>query len=160
MKITLLEAHFIKNKDIMCKVAKRRVGEFWCEDVVQEAYTRCIKYIDNIPEDATLVNAYLYTSLRNVMNDYLRGSVDTAEVEEDMLESGELVDDWAAQGVLDEIKKHMTFLPSPEKEVVYCALVQGESYEQISKINQVTIPSVKMMVYRYRKMLEGRYGKD
>lgn len=158
-KIALLTEHFTQNKDTMCKIAKRRVGDFWCEDVVQEAYTRCIKYIGGIPEDEKLVNAYLYTALRNVMNDYLRGSVDTAEVEEDMLESGELVDDWAARGVLNEIKKDMAALPSPEKEVVYCSLIHGESYDQISRINQITVPAVKMMVYRYRKLLEGRYGK-
>lgn len=156
-KLQLLEKHFIQNKDTMTKIAKRKLGEFWCEDIVQEAYTRCIQYRKSIPDDAKMVNAYLYTTMRNVIRDYMRDQIGTVDVEEDMLESGELVDEWGATGVLDAIKADMLTLDSPEKEIVYCALIHGEKYEALSHIHNVTIPAVKMMVYRYRSKIQEKY---
>lgn len=157
-KLELLEKHFSDNKDTLVKIAKRKVGEFWADDVVQEAYTRCIKYSDKLPDDDKLINAYVYTTLRNIMIDYLRDRISVDEVEEDMLESGELVDEWGAKGVLASIKADMLKLPSPKKEIIYCALIQGERYETLSKIFNVTIPAAHMMVYTYRKELLEKYN--
>lgn len=157
-KLKLLEEHFAEHKDTMVKIAKRRLGEFWCEDAVQETYARCIQYSHSIPEDSKLVNAYLYTTMRNVIRDYMSDRISNVDVEEDMLESGELVDEWEAKGVLAQIKEAMLSLGSPEKEIVYCALVHGGKYETLSSIYNVSIPAIKMMVYRYRKSLEEKYA--
>lgn len=156
-KLQHLEEHFLHNKDTMTKVAKRKLGEFWCEDAVMETYTRCIQYLNRIPDDTNMVNAYLYTTMRNVIRDYMSNRVGTVDVEEDMLESGELVDEWSASGVLESIKADMLKLDSPKKEIVYCALLHGEKYEALSSIYNVSIPAVKMMVYYFRKELEEKY---
>ncbi|AJT60749.1 putative sigma factor [Citrobacter phage CVT22] len=157
-KLQLLEEHFKENRDTMVKQANRKIGEFFGEDVVQETYARCLKYVDTLPEDAKVLNSYTYKVMRNVIKDYLSDSISSVEVEEDMLESGEMVDEWEAKGILKEIKKDILGLKSPSKEVVYCALFHGDSYEVISAINKVSIPTIWKTVSLYRKHLEEKYG--
>lgn len=157
-KLQLLEEHFKESRDTMVKQASRKVGEFWGEDCVQEAYTRCMRYVDNLPEDKKVLNSYVYKVMRNVIKDYLSDSISSVGVEEDMLESGELNDEWEAKGVLKEIKRDILRLKSPRKEIIYCALIQGDRYELISSINKVNVQTVKDMVKYYRKQLEEKYG--
>lgn len=156
-KLKLLEEHFVENRDVMVKQANRKIGEFFAEDVVQEAYTRCMRYVDNLPEDKKVLNSYVYKVMRNVIKDYLSDSISSVGVEEDMLESGELNDEWEAKGVLKEIKRDILRLKSPRKEIIYCALIQGDRYELISSINKVNVQTVKDMVKYYRKQLEEKY---
>lgn len=157
-KSQLLEAHFKEHKDSLVKRAKYKLGEYWAEDAVQDTYERCLRYLDNLPEDAGLIAAYVNTALRSAIKEYRRDNVGYVEVEEDMLESGELVDGWGAKGVLRLVKRDISKLPSPNKEVVYCALIHGESYDIISKTTGVTVPNVKTIVRRFRKELEERYA--
>ncbi len=157
-KLQLLEEHFKESRDTMVKQASRKVGEFWGEDCVQEAYTRCMRYVDNLPDDKKVLSSYVYKVMRNVIKDYLSDSISSVGVEEDMLESGELNDEWEAKGVLGEIKKDILSLNSPRKEIIYCALIQGDKYELISQINKVNVQTVKDTVKYYRKQLEERYG--
>lgn len=156
-KLQLLEEHFKEHKDTMVKQANRKVGEFWGDDVVQEAYTRCLKYVDALPEDGKVLNSYVYKVMRNVIKDYMSDSISSVEVEEDMLESGEMVDEWVAKGIIKAIKKDILSLHSPRKEIVYCALIQGDSYMLISQINKVSIKAVENAVFYFRKYLEEKY---
>lgn len=157
-KLELLENHYVDNYKAMVKQAERKVGAFFSEDVVQEAYTRCMRYVDSLPEDNKVLNSYVYKVMRNVIKDYLSDSISSVGVEEDMLESGELNDEWEAKGVLKDIKRDILRLKSPRKEIIYCALIQGDRYELISSINKVNVQTVKDMVKYYRKQLEEKYG--
>lgn len=157
-KLELLENHYVDNYKVMVKQAERKVGSFFSEDCVQEAYTRCMRYVDNLPDDKKVLSSYVYKVMRNVIKDYLSDSISSVGVEEDMLESGELNDEWEAKGVLGEIKKDILSLNSPRKEIIYCALIQGDKYELISQINKVNVQTVKDTVKYYRKILEEKYG--
>ena len=135
-------------------------------DLVQEAYLKAFKYIHHY-ETGTNAKAWLFRILKNTfINDYRKTSkrpktIDYQELvdiqmEDEIVSSyqldlrDEIVDDTLG----DEITIALNSLNIDFKTVILLCDIEGFSYEEISKILEIPIGTVRSRLHRARNILK------
>ena len=135
-------------------------------DLVQETYLKAYRFIDKYIE-GTNAKAWLFKILKNVfINQYRRKSkqptkVDYEEItayqdEEDSHYSGylDLREEMFQRMMGDEITNAINALPVDFRVVILLCDVEGFTYEEISKIIDIPIGTVRSRLHRARNMLK------
>jgi RNA polymerase sigma-70 factor (ECF subfamily) len=140
-------------------------------DLVQETYLKAYKFIEGY-QRGTNAKAWLFKILKNVyINQYRKrkrrpSSVDIDSVnvytEEETKSSPafldlrrEMFDDLLG----DEVELALNSLPDEFKTVILLCDVEGFSYEEIAKIIDVPIGTVRSRLFRARNMLKEKLRK-
>jgi len=136
------------------------------QDLVQDTYLKAYRFINSY-QLGTNAKAWLFRILKNgFINDYRRKSKRPNQVDfEDFLAYQET--DSAAhvghldlrqeiyQGMMgDEVTKAINSLPVDFKTVILLCDVEGFTYEEISKIVDIPIGTVRSRLHRARNMLK------
>lgn len=141
-------------------------------DLVQEAYLKAYRFIDNY-EVGTNAKAWLFRILKNAfINDYRKkknqpSKVDYEEViihhNEEEGSSYSSYDDLRTEMfdkmMGDEVTTAINALPVDFRTVILLCDVEGFSYEEISKIIDVPIGTVRSRLHRSRKMLKEKLSE-
>lgn len=135
-------------------------------DLVQETYLKAYRFIDSY-ETGTNAKAWLFKILKNAfINEYRKKSKQPARVDyEDFVgyhdtderSHVEFVDlrQEIFQGMIgDEVSKALNALPVDFRTVVLLCDVEGFSYEEIAKITDIPIGTVRSRLHRARNMLK------
>lgn len=157
VKLTLVNQHYLAHKDELLSLARRRIGDFWKEDVVQEAYERCYRYIDQIPISEKELTLYVYTVMANVIRDYQRNTFSQQEVTEEMWVSGDLAQDMRSKGVLKEVLTYLDTYPLEQRNIIYAYVIQGDDARVVSQKFGVSLENVWKISSRFRAAARGQY---
>ncbi len=135
-------------------------------DLVQETYMKAYRFISSYVE-GTNAKAWLFKILKNAfINEYRKKSkrptkVDYEEIvsyhdSEDTSYIGSLdLREEIYQGMLgDEVTKALNALPVDFKTVVLLCDIEGFTYEEIAKIIDIPIGTVRSRLHRARNMLK------
>ena len=135
-------------------------------DLVQETYLKAYRFIDKYIE-GTNAKAWLFKILKNVfINQYRRKSkqptkVDYEEIityqdEEDTKYSSymDLREEMFQDMMGDEVTNAINALPVDFRVVILLCDVEGFTYEEISKIIDIPIGTVRSRLHRARNMLK------
>lgn len=135
-------------------------------DLVQETYLKAYRFIDSY-DAGTNAKAWLFKILKNAfINEYRKKSKQPARVDyEDFIgyqdsddrSSVEFVDlrQEIFQGMIgDEVTRALNALPVDFRTVVLLCDVEGFSYEEIAKITDIPIGTVRSRLHRARNMLK------
>lgn len=135
-------------------------------DLVQETYLKAYRFIDSY-DAGTNAKAWLFKILKNAfINEYRKKSKQPTKVDyEDFIgyqdsddrSSVEFVDlrQEIFQGMIgDEVTKALNSLPVDFRTVVLLCDVEGFSYEEIAKITDIPIGTVRSRLHRARNMLK------
>jgi len=135
-------------------------------DLVQETYLKAYRFIDKYIE-GTNAKAWLFKILKNVfINQYRRKSkqptkVDYEEVinyhdEEDTNYSSylDMREEMFQHMMGDEVTNAINALPVDFRVVILLCDVEGFTYEEISKIIDIPIGTVRSRLHRARNMLK------
>ncbi len=135
-------------------------------DLVQETYLKAYRFIDKYIE-GTNAKAWLFKILKNVfINQYRRKSkrptkVDYEEIityqdEEDTKFSSymDLREEMFQDMMGDEVTNAINALPVDFRVVILLCDVEGFTYEEISKIIDIPIGTVRSRLHRARNMLK------
>ena len=135
-------------------------------DLVQEAYMKAYRFIDNY-EVGTNAKAWLFRILKNAfINDYRKKNkqptkVDYEEIvnfhnEEDTNFSSydDLRTEMFDKMMGDEVTTAINSLPVDFRTVILLCDIEGFTYEEISKIINVPIGTVRSRLHRSRNMLK------
>lgn len=135
-------------------------------DLVQETYLKAYRFIDSY-DAGTNAKAWLFKILKNAfINEYRKKSKQPARVDyEDFIgyqdsddrSNVEFVDlrQEIFQGMIgDEVTKALNSLPVDFRTVVLLCDVEGFSYEEIAKITDIPIGTVRSRLHRARNMLK------
>lgn len=135
-------------------------------DLVQETYLKAYRFIDKYHE-GTNAKAWLFKILKNVfINQYRRRSkqptkVDYEEIvtyqdEEDTQYSSyqDLREEMFQQMMGDEVTNAINALPVDFRVVILLSDIEGFTYEEISKIIDIPIGTVRSRLHRARNMLK------
>lgn len=135
-------------------------------DLVQETYLKAYRFIDKYIE-GTNAKAWLFKILKNVfINQYRRRSkqptkVDYEEIityqdEEDTKYSSymDLREEMFQDMMGDEVTNAINALPVDFRVVILLCDVEGFTYEEISKIIDIPIGTVRSRLHRARNMLK------
>jgi RNA polymerase sigma-70 factor (ECF subfamily) len=135
-------------------------------DLVQETFLKAYRFIDSY-QQGTNSKAWLFKILKNAfINEYRRKSKQPSRVDYDDVVSYHDTDDEGHveyldlrqelfQGMIgDEITKALNELPVDFKTVILLCDIEGFSYEEIAKIIDIPIGTVRSRLHRARNILK------
>lgn len=135
------------------------------DDLVQETYLKAYKFIQNY-DQGTNAKAWLFKILKNAyINEYRKKTKRPTNVElqdvgvyrdgeEQSNAYTDLRDDIFEQSLGDEVTTALTLLPEEFKTVILLCDIEGFSYEEMAKILELPIGTVRSRLFRARNMLK------
>ena len=147
------------------------LNEADANDLVQETYLKAYKFIDKY-EQGTNAKAWLFKILKNAyINEYRKKSKRPTQVDyeeatsyhdgesESLTSFFDLRDDLFHNQMGDEITRAIESLPVDYSSVILLCDVEGFTYEEIAKIIEVPIGTVRSRLFRARNMLKSKLKK-
>lgn len=136
-------------------------------DLVQETYLKAFRFIDKYNE-GTNAKAWLFKILKNAfINQYRRKSKQPTQVDyEDITSYQDVEEDSSLPGyadlreemfqsmIGDEVTNAINALPVDFRVVILLCDIEGFTYEEISKILDIPIGTVRSRLHRARNMLK------
>ncbi len=137
------------------------------DDLVQETFMKAHRFIDRYIE-GTNAKAWLFKILKNAyINQYRKRSKRPTKVDfEDFISYHDTDEDGGATGYLDlreeifenmmgdEVTNAINALPVDFRTVILLCDIEGFKYEEISKIIDIPIGTVRSRLFRARNMLK------
>lgn len=138
-------------------------------DLVQETYLKAFRFIDKYNE-GTNAKAWLFKILKNAfINQYRRKSKQPTQIDfEDITSYQEVEEDTNLSGYADlreemfqtmmgdEVTNAINALPVDFRVVILLCDIEGFTYEEISKILDIPIGTVRSRLHRARNMLKDK----
>lgn len=160
------EREALVHLDSLYRLALRLSGnEADAEDLVQEAMLRAYRSWDRYTP-GTNAKGWLLTILRHLfINEYRRKRRHPESVDLDTIEPFALLDEKQEEDpqtaffdriVDEEVLRAVDQLPEAFREAVMLSDVEGLSYEEIAKVLEVPVGTVKSRLYRGRRQLQGK----
>ena len=160
------EQEALGHLDALYRVALRLSGNpSDAEDLVQETMLRAYRSWDSYTP-GTNAKGWLLTILRHLfINEYRRRSRHPETVDVDTIEPFALfqeVQEEDPQGAFfdkivdDEVLRAVDQLPEAFREAVTLSDVEGLSYEEVAKVLDVPVGTVKSRLYRGRRLLQAK----
>ncbi|NOT37265.1 MAG: sigma-70 family RNA polymerase sigma factor [Saprospiraceae bacterium] len=135
-------------------------------DLVQETYLKAYKFIDKY-EQGTNAKAWLFKIMKNAyINDYRKRSKRPTQVDYEEMSAYHEGDDSQLSSYYDiredlfekvmgdEVTAAINALPEEFKSVIFLCDIEEFSYEEISKILEIPIGTVRSRLFRARNMLK------
>ena len=164
--VSVFEEEFLPHIDALNTFAFHLTyNESDAADLVQETYMKAYRFIDKY-DQGTNAKAWLFKILKNAyINEYRRKSKRPTKVDfEDFVSYHDSEDDVNAYTDLrmelfgdmmgDEVTTAINSLPIDFRTVILLCDVEGFTYEEISKIIDVPIGTVRSRLFRARNMLK------
>jgi RNA polymerase sigma-70 factor (ECF subfamily) len=167
-KYEVFNREFMPHIDSMYNFAFRlTTDEDDANDLVQDTYLKAFRFISSF-EQGTNAKAWLFRILKNsFINDYRKKSkepskVDYQEVEttynsEDAADTSHTVDlraDAVQDMIGDEVANALNSLPVDFRTVIILCDIEGFTYEEMAKILDIPIGTVRSRLHRARNLLK------
>ena len=175
-KASIFDTEFMTHVDSMYNFAYRLTfDEDDAKDLVQDTYLKAFRFINSF-ERGTNAKAWLFRILKNsFINEFRKKSKQPAKVDYNEVESyynsddaGEnLTTDLRVETVQhmigDEITGALNALPVDFRTVIILSDLEGFTYEEMAKILDIPIGTVRSRLHRARNMLREKllsYAKE
>jgi len=141
------------------------------EELAQELFLKVYRHRESYEPQAKF-SAWLWQMARNIAIDKLRKKKETplsslfsGESEENIdelleLPTSDLETLLLERSSLDKVEKIMATLPESQREALSLRALSDLSYEEISGLMKISVPSVKSLIFRARKTLVERMRED
>ncbi|MCE7994516.1 MAG: sigma-70 family RNA polymerase sigma factor [Roseivirga sp.] len=175
-KTSIFDTEFMIHVDSMYNFAYRLTfDEDDAKDLVQDTYLKAFRFINSF-ERGTNAKAWLFRILKNsFINEFRKKSKQPAKVDYNEVESYYNSDD-AGENITtdlrvetvqhmigDEITGALNALPVDFRTVIILSDLEGFTYEEMSKILDIPIGTVRSRLHRARNMLREKlvsYAKE
>ena len=165
----IFEEEFYPNADALFNFAYNLTySEADASDLVQETYLKAYRFIDKYLE-GTNAKAWLFKILKNAfINQYRKNSKRPTKVDFEEIVSYQNEEDSNYSGYIDlrqeiyqtmmgdEVTNAVNALPVDFRAVILLCDIEGFTYEEIAKIIDIPIGTVRSRLHRARNMLKGK----
>jgi RNA polymerase sigma-70 factor (ECF subfamily) len=170
-KINVFEKEFMPYIDSMYNFAYRLTfDEDDAKDLVQDTYMKAYRFINSFQE-GTNAKAWLYRILKNsFINDYRKKSKEPSKVDYQEVEQfynsedtpRDLTVDLRSEAtkdmIGDEVSNALNSLAIDFRTVVILCDLEGFTYEEMAKILDIPIGTVRSRLHRARNLLREKLG--
>lgn len=170
-KIQVFDGEFMPHIDSMYNFAYRLTfDEDEAKDLVQDTYMKAFRFINSFQE-GTNAKAWLYRILKNsFINDYRKKSKQPAKVDYQEVEQFYNSEDTPSNATIDlrlettkdmigdEISNALNSLAVDFRTVVILCDLEGFTYEEMAKILDIPIGTVRSRLHRARNLLREKLG--
>lgn len=175
-KTEIFDTEFMTHVDSMYNFAYRLTfDEDDAKDLVQDTYLKAFRFINSF-ERGTNAKAWLFRILKNsFINEFRKKSKQPAKVDYNEVEQYYNSDDAGEQMTTDlrvetvqhmigdEISGALNGIPVDFRTVIILSDLEGFTYEEMSKILDIPIGTVRSRLHRARNMLKDKlaaYAKE
>ncbi|MEQ8629758.1 sigma-70 family RNA polymerase sigma factor [Ekhidna sp.] len=170
-KVQVFDGEFMPHIDSMYNFAYRLTfDEDDAKDLVQDTYMKAYRFINSFQE-GTNAKAWLYRILKNsFINDYRKKSKQPAKVDYQEVEQFYNSEDTPSNATIDlrlettkdmigdEISNALNSLAVDFRTVVILCDLEGFTYEEMAKILDIPIGTVRSRLHRARNLLREKLG--
>jgi len=170
-KVQVFDGEFMPHIDSMYNFAYRLTfDEDDAKDLVQDTYMKAYRFINSFQE-GTNAKAWLYRILKNsFINDYRKKSKQPSKVDYQEVEQFYNSEDTPANATVDlrlettkdmigdEISNALNSLAIDFRTVVILCDLEGFTYEEMAKILDIPIGTVRSRLHRARNLLREKLG--
>ncbi len=170
-KIAIFDQEFMPHIDSMYNFAYRLTfDEDDAKDLVQDTYMKAFRFINSFQE-GTNAKAWLYRILKNsFINDYRKKSKQPAKVDYQEVEQFYNSEDTPKEATVDlrmettkdmigdEISNALNSLAIDFRTVIILCDLEGFTYEEMAKILDIPIGTVRSRLHRARNLLREKLG--
>jgi len=157
----LIEKFYRKNFNRLVNKTRGRAGSHHnAEDVVQEAFTRALKYHRSFNPAITPFDTWFSRILENSLRTHTKERKAQGMVYDDRTDN--LVTHTPnsfLRRFLSEINEDINNLSDMKKEVMNLSFFTGYTPTDISKIVNINVGAIRVMIHRFREELRMKYGK-
>lgn len=155
-----IEQHHLDNFDRLVIVFSHRAGGRWnSEDVVQEAFTRALKYSNSFDEDKQEFGGWFNGILNNALRDYtkdVRLLGMSVEYTEDMDELIPLLE-WESD-LIDAVKKDIERKSEGIRQALWLYLFRQYKPREIAQVVDMTNAHIRTAVKEFKQENQKKYG--
>lgn len=167
-KDEIFEAEFLPHADALSTFAFHlTLFDASANDLVQETYLKAYRFIDKY-DVGTNAKAWLFKIMKNAfINDYRKKSKQPTKIDynevvnfldeerDDTLASYQDLREEMFENLMgDEVTNAINSLPVDSRTVILLCDIEGFSYEEIAKIIDVPVGTVRSRLHRSRNMLK------
>jgi len=170
-KVNVFENEFMPHIDSMYNFAyKLTFDEDEAKDLVQDTYLKAYRFINSFQE-GTNAKAWLYRILKNsFINDYRKKSKQPSKVDYQEVEQYYNSEDTPSDATVDlrlettkdmigdEISNALNSLAVDFRTVIILCDLEGFTYEEMAKILDIPIGTVRSRLHRARNLLREKLG--
>lgn len=133
------------------------------EDLTQNLFYRVLRYRQSFEPASGSFRSWVYRMARNIYADHLRQD---QKVPGSSGPSDEVLERIAGQDVpytedqFERLDAAMALLSPDQREILVLSRYQGLKYGEISKIKEISVPAIKVQVYRALRKLRDLYFKQ
>lgn len=129
------------------------------EDLCQETFYKAYRYLNNFREEEARMSTWLFTIARNTVIDEMRKNKHSMYLEDSPEEPSDGNKELPEALVLQEerasmVKRAIGRLPKNQRKAVMLREYEDKNYEEIAQQLNVTICSVKSLLFRARHSLK------
>jgi RNA polymerase sigma factor (sigma-70 family) len=167
-KYVVFDSEFMPHIDSMFNFAYRLTNdEDDANDLVQDTYMKAYRFINSF-QKGTNAKAWLFRILKNsFINDYRKKSKEPAKVDYQEVETVynsenepqyngtvDLRTDMVQDMIGDEVARALNGLPVDFRTVIILCDIEGFTYEEMAKILDIPIGTVRSRLHRARNLLK------
>ncbi|WP_017732387.1 sigma-70 family RNA polymerase sigma factor [Nafulsella turpanensis] len=168
-KVQIFDGEFLPHIDAMYNFAYRLTfDEDDAKDLVQETYLKAFRFINSF-EEGTNAKAWLFRILKNsFINDYRKKSKEPNKVDYNEVETyynsedanAEITPDLRVEALQDmigdEVTNALNSLAVDFRTVIILCDLEGFTYEEMAKILDIPIGTVRSRLHRARNLLKDK----
>lgn len=158
----MLEDYYKENKRMLLgKIGGRGIRPQDRNDVLQETFTRALKYYHTYNKDNSPLGAWLNTLMNNAIKDFkkaekLRG-MSTANYEEEPLTGDDLqLNSLLCSNIEEELKGKDPI----HRNIIYLSLIKGLTFRDIAEVLNVSRCYAHKVVTKFKASMKVKYRED
>lgn len=151
----LFERYQVPLFNFYCRLTGNRGAS---EDLVQDVFFRILKYRHSY-RPGTPFRAWIYQIARNVRQDYHRKHPDSLPFEPEMSPAMIPIDSAENEQQAALLRKALLMLPEEKREVLLLSRFQELKYEEIGRLLECEVGTVKVRVHRALRELRTIFEK-
>jgi len=147
----LYKEHYVYLKKILFSLTK---SEELCDDIIQDVFAKILKNPSMILE-VTYMKSWLVKAAKNTLLNYYKKKK-PALLKEDHSIENLLINNVSAEDEMllnKQLQSVLSNLSSLDKTILLAKVYYGYSYEEISDLLDIPVPTLKSKVFRLRKQL-------
>lgn len=154
----MLEEHFRSNFGKLAKRYRRALGsDHLAEDVVQEAYARCLKY-QNSWDSRLAFKPWFETILRNAFRDQI--NAERGIVFEDLDEYDfESEDNSRLKDLQEQLRVWIARERLADQQLLTLFFFEGYTGKEISHVTEYTQTKIRQTIHKFKKSFIARHSK-
>ena len=150
-----IEALYRREYKTYLKLAERKVGSFWAEDLVQETFLTAMKYFPTYNPKLSELNTWVSRIFDSCVKKF-RDGAPTEEVTDDSWVTHENPENCLAFTVEDFLKD-IEGRKENHKQVLYCYFVHEMKPKEIMQIIPESLHNINYIVKEFRREMRDRY---